>query len=158
MSSTNKTPYLKLNSWLGSDIPCRADFVMDNDLIDSSIEKHFNDVNSHVTTQEKYKWNNTIYTQGYTGVGGEFKTIELNCNVVPKWGFVYAIDYPTVVTDFLNKTTYHYFGFFNQNITNNGFDFKGKTLTVKNMYCPFFESEMYSFNKNGAHYMIVAFM
>ena len=33
MSSTNKTDYLKLNSWLGTDRPQRIDFVDDNTII-----------------------------------------------------------------------------------------------------------------------------
>ena len=32
MSSSNKTEYLKLNAWLGTDRPQRIDFVDDNTL------------------------------------------------------------------------------------------------------------------------------
>ena len=37
MSSTNKTTNLKLNDWVGTDVPQREDFNADNQRIDKAI-------------------------------------------------------------------------------------------------------------------------
>ena len=55
MASTNKTPNLRLNSWLDSDRPKRMDFVSDNNIIDSTLGTHLNDSTSHLTPSEKDK-------------------------------------------------------------------------------------------------------
>ena len=49
MSSTNKTYYMGLNSWVGADVPKMEDFNADNELLDALISEHFNDDAIHVT-------------------------------------------------------------------------------------------------------------
>lgn len=47
MSSTNKTPNLGLNSWVGPDKPKMADFNFDNNIVDESFASLMGAINSH---------------------------------------------------------------------------------------------------------------
>ena len=74
MPSSNKTLYLALNKWLGSDKPKKDDFNDDNQIIDeamnamsvridglsgadSALAEHTSDSAAHVTGGEKASWN-----------------------------------------------------------------------------------------------------
>ena len=154
MSSTNKTPNLKLNSWVGIDVPCREDFVRDNNIIDNKVSSHCADNSIHIKDEEREVWNTPIHLQTYFGDGSDYQTVELYCDFEPKWGFVYAAQYPTSRCDVRNNTNYHYFGFFTRGVTEAGLEIKGKQLTVHNTACPFFETEMFSFNQRGFSFNI----
>ena len=49
MSSTNKTTNLKLNDWVGTDVPQREDFNADNQRIDKAIGDHTGNTTVHIT-------------------------------------------------------------------------------------------------------------
>ena len=55
MASTNRTPNLGLNSWIGTDKPKRVDFVSDNSIIDSVLGGHISNETAHLTSCEKDK-------------------------------------------------------------------------------------------------------
>lgn len=82
MSSTNKTPNLGLNAWLGTDHPTRTDFVEDNALIDSAVGTHNNNSTIHLTREEKTRISNPITIKQYTGTGDMSLTI--NFEFTPK--------------------------------------------------------------------------
>lgn len=77
MPSTNKTAFLGLNKWLGSDKPKMEDFNSDNQKIDNAIKAHQEDPNLHLTPQQK-DWVATPFILGsYVGNGQEERMIEL---------------------------------------------------------------------------------
>ena len=53
MSSTNKTTNLKLNDWVGTDVPQREDFNADNQRIDKAIGDHTGNTTVHITQAER---------------------------------------------------------------------------------------------------------
>ena len=56
MSSTNKTTNLKLNDWVGTDVPQREDFNADNQRIDKAIGDHTGNTTVHITQAERDLW------------------------------------------------------------------------------------------------------
>ena len=62
MPTNNKTPKLKLNSWLGTDKPMRSDFVEDNTLT-VSVSRLKNKLGMY--TEGKQQYIETIRGYGY---------------------------------------------------------------------------------------------
>lgn len=103
MPSSYKTPYLKLNRWVGSDKPKRDDWNTDNERIDTGVqtvsqelEKHLVDEVSHITKKERVRWNqgHAHYTYLYTGDGTAARNIDLGENI--SFGLIFPIGKPLV--------------------------------------------------------------
>lgn len=97
MSSTNKTEYLKLNDWLGSDRPQRIDFVDDNRIIDEAIKLHVLDSSKHMSATEKAKIATPYVMVSYSGTGTASNTITLD--IQPNFVIVFMKDASPVETD-----------------------------------------------------------
>ena len=69
MSSTNKTTNLKLNDWVGTDVPQREDFNADNQRIDKAIGDHTGNTTVHITQAERDLWGLPFYYYNYFGNG-----------------------------------------------------------------------------------------
>lgn len=75
MSSSNKTSYLGLNQFVGSDKPKMEDFNADNRLLDEKMQQHVQS-QLHLTEQQKERLENLGYLIGsYTGDGTTKRTI-----------------------------------------------------------------------------------
>ncbi|MCD7723321.1 MAG: hypothetical protein LUH82_05165 [Clostridiales bacterium] len=109
MSSINKTDYLGLNSWAGTDKPERADFNSDNDIIDAAFSQHFEDAEVHITADERETWNTPYYLGMYIGNGDTLRTITTNCPFQASAAVVFCTETGPVAVDFENETTYNYF-------------------------------------------------
>lgn len=157
MSSTNKTNNLKLNSWLGSDKPQRADFNSDNEIIDSVITEHSSDTVLHTTADEKQVWNNPYEVFVYYGNGASSRSVTLTSSFAPRWGIVFAASYPVGVTDIANETHYNYFGFFSTRGSNSGITLKDKKITVVQSATAVMQTELRNFNENGVTYVCILF-
>lgn len=155
MSSTNKTEYLNLNSWVGTDVPKREDFVNDNVIIDNAISTHFSDADIHVTSQERDKWNSPFYIQSYLGDGSETRTIAVEADFVPSWGLVFCYGKPTSLNDYTNKVNYNYFGVFTKDTSTNGLSFDGSNLTVSKTTYPYNGVEHAYFNEDITMYCVI---
>lgn len=153
MSSTNKTDYLGLNQWLGTDRPTRIDYVQDNEKIDTAVKNHITNENCHVTSEEKLKLSNPTTTY-YSGNGGTSRTITLA--FVPSVVFVfkknaspvgYSSSYPIV-----NSA---------MGITSNGYSagitINGTVITVKQSTAVENDGSFYNLNQSGGQYGIIAF-
>lgn len=77
MASTNKTPNLNLNSWLGTDQPTRADFVYDNSTIDTTVGGHILDTDIHLTSAQKQKISQPFVVDSISGNGNATRDITL---------------------------------------------------------------------------------
>lgn len=97
MSSTNKTEYLKLNDWIGSDRPQRIDFVDDNRIIDEAIKLHVSDSGKHLSSDEKAKITTPYVVISYAGTGSASNTVSLN--IEPNFVIVFMKDAPPMETD-----------------------------------------------------------
>ena len=156
LSSTNKTPGIGLNSWVGTDVPKMEDFNEDNNTIDYEIASHKTNEDIHTTAEEKEAWNMPYVLTTYTGNGATSRNIKV-ANFEPSWGIVFRISYTPSVVDIDNRTDYNFFGIFTNNGSNAGLSLSGKNLTVQQSSVSVFGSELKSYNENGASYMVMAF-
>ena len=110
MASSEKTPNLLLNKWLGSDSPKREDFVTDNMILDAAItelkqnagqgggqdprlDAHLGNAAVHMSPTEKQTLANSVPVIGtYTGNGALFQSIVLGFR--PRYGFVFTENEP----------------------------------------------------------------
>lgn len=157
MSSTNKTTYLRLNSWIGADKPQREDFNRDNSILDNAIKGHHTDSAIHITDDERTSWNTPYEIGTYFGNGSSSRTITLNCDFTPRFGIIFALNSPPGVSDFNNAGHYNYFGLVSTNGCSTGVSLNGKTLTVTQSSVPVLTSEYRSFNESGTTYIYVMF-
>ncbi len=157
MSSTNKTPNLELNNWVGSDIPKREDFNEDNNILDWTIGSHLDNTTMHTTAAEKTKINSPFVITAYTGNGSSSRQITITSEFEPKWGLVFKTGYTPQIMDIDNRTEYNYFGIFTQNGSNIGLSLSGKKLTVQQSATSVLGNEIRSYNENGSSYIIIAF-
>ena len=97
MSSSEKTEYLNLNAWLGTDRPQRIDFVDDNTIIDTAIKNHVQNATMHCTSTEKAKIDNPYTAISYVGTGDETNVITFA--FTPKMVLVFQKDVPPIQTD-----------------------------------------------------------
>ena len=83
MSATNKTSYLGLSSWLGSDKPQRTDFNSDNEKIDAFASEHTTDLQCHLSEEDREKFDLPYYYGVYFGNGEQKQTVVTNCPFRP---------------------------------------------------------------------------
>ena len=89
MSSSNKTSYLGLNQFVGSDKPKMEDFNADNRLLDEKMQQHVQS-QLHLTEQQKERLENLGYLIGsYTGDGTTKRTISVAQTI--GFGFVFMV-------------------------------------------------------------------
>jgi len=101
MASTNKTTYLNLNQWVGSDKPKMADFNTDNQRIDtgvsalnSSMLSHINSALVHLTTADKEKIASVLKFEIRTYAGDGVNQRKITLGYKPKLGLIFAVDKP----------------------------------------------------------------
>ena len=157
MSSTNKTTNLKLNSWIGSDLPQREDFNRDNSIIDSAVTAHTSDAALHTSTAEKSKWNTPYYLGTYFGNGSSSRNLDLSCDFQPSWGLLFAANAMPGVSDFSNKAHYNYFALVSKSGSVNGVTLNGKRLTLVQSATAVNGNEYRSFNETGTTYVYIMF-
>ncbi len=66
MPSTNKTPFLQLNRWIGGDKPKMEDFNVDNQKVDTALQSHVED-GGHLSQAQKGWVDAPYYIGGYAG-------------------------------------------------------------------------------------------
>lgn len=69
MPTTNKTPNLGLNNWVGTDKPKRTDFVEDNTIIDTVISTHIKDSTLHLSADDRTALEKPVVTGLICGNG-----------------------------------------------------------------------------------------
>ncbi len=159
MSSRYKTANLKLNSWIGSDKPKRADFNADNEIIDREFSAHINDTVSHITQQDRDNWSSFVQTGVYFGDGKSEKTIELNCDFDISCVIIFANNRPVSIVNFTDKRNYNYFAFACKTACTLGVKFSSdfKSIIVKQDATAQLYNEMSNMNELGVSYTYVMF-
>ena len=87
MASSSFTTNLGLCDWTASDRPKRADFVSDNQIIDSTLGGHIANTTMHLTASEKEKALSPYATVIYSGTGDDNRS--LTTDFAPKLVMVY---------------------------------------------------------------------
>ncbi|MEE0060705.1 MAG: hypothetical protein UE295_07755 [Acutalibacteraceae bacterium] len=154
MSSTNKTSYLGLNAWLGSDRPQRIDFVDDNNKIDTAMKNHVNNNNMHCTSTEKAKIQNPYKMFSYVGTGTETNSFTIEFQ--PKFMIVFKKDTPPVQTDTSGNILINYVVTAVSNGSIGGAYISGYDITVNQSSEPV-NGMIYNLNKKNGQYCIIAF-
>lgn len=158
MSSTKKTNNLKLNQWVGSDTPQRADFVTDNAIVDQVVSGHMKDDSRHISGDEREVWNSVYYRFTYVGNGASSRVIDSECSFQPTWGLVYANSYMPSVMDASNNANYNYFALFSRNGSTSGVTLtNGNKLSVVQSSTPVQNTEYRNYNQNGVVYTVIMF-
>ncbi len=157
MSSSNKTS-LGLNLWSGSDKPQRIDFCNDNEIIDSQIKQHIEDTLSHVSSDDRTRWDKNVFYGAYAGSGSEYQTIKTKCPFTPLAAVVFAHNTPPYVRDTSTNQGYSYFGFASAIASSYGVKLNptDKTLTVPQQVNTI-KNEVMSLNNNGTVYCYLLF-
>ena len=127
MSSTNKTTNLKLNDWVGTDVPQREDFNADNQRIDKAIGDHTGNTTVHITQAERDLWG--LFADG----------------MAPS------------VCKFSSSANYHYVAFASQTRGTIGMTLDNQTLTVNQSVSPVTGQEYACLNQNGTTYAVLFF-
>ena len=92
MGVTGSTFNLGLSQWTGTDTPKRSDFNLDNKIIDDKCGKHLFDRVSHITAEEREKWNKNFIVGVYFGTGVAEKNIQVGFK--PRFVMVFTADKP----------------------------------------------------------------
>lgn len=157
MSATDKTPYLGLCSWLGSDRPQREDFNADNAKIDDFASEHAQDTQLHLSSQDRNRLENPCCFGVYFGDNASERTVETGCPFTPSFGIVFAVSTPPGITRFDTKSSYNYFAFVSQRGGTTGASLSGGNIKVINSASAETYSEYASLNASGKTYCYVLF-
>lgn len=153
MSTSNYTPNLHLSAWADSDRPKRADFVSDNNIIDTALGGHIADSGIHVTAQEKAKISEPFVSALYSGSGESSRAISLGFQ--PKMVFVYKRGVPFVTYSGGVNNVYAACGYYGNgtsvgiSITSNGIQVSQSAQAS--------DGVKVCLNESGSQYTIIAF-
>ncbi len=152
MSATNKTSFLGLSSWLGSDKPQRTDFNSDNQKIDEFASGHTADLQTHLSEADREKFDTPYYMGVYYGNGQSSRTISTGCPFEPELAIVFCIGSPVQQTDFSGECSYCYFGLAAKRGGMSGVSLSGKNLVVGSSTAAVAEDEYTRMNEIGETY------
>lgn len=155
MASTQKTTNLKLNQWIGTDVPKRQDFVDDNQIIDQTLGEHMGDLEQHLSTADRTKLNNLFFSGAYFGDGTSSREITLAER--PSFLILYPLNYPMGKTEFQGELHFNNFGFTTQGVGSFGLTLRDKTLTVTQNAAAEYTYEVRRFNQTNVTYQYIAF-
>lgn len=157
MSSTNKTPNLQLNDWVGTDVPQREDFNTDNRRIDGACGDHFGNQTVHITQGEREIWNMPFYYYSYFGNGQAGRTIQVPCPFEPRFVIAFADKMPPTMCKFSSSANYHYTAFAGQTRSSIGLKLSGTSITVTQSVSAVTGQEYACLNQNGISYVVLLF-
>lgn len=157
MSSSNKSEFLGLNVWSGSDIPKMADFNYDNSVIDSVLKAHCEDIDVHTNSSERQKWNTPYYMGVYFGDSTSSRTVVTNCPFEPTFGVIFANVTAPATANFANSMHTNYFAFVSKRACTLGAGLSGSNLTVRQTATAITGDEYVSLNAKGYTYCYILF-
>lgn len=157
MSSSNKSEFLGLNIWSGSDIPKMTDFNYDNSTVDTAMKNHCNDTDIHISDEERAKWNSPYYMNVYFGDSSASRTIETNCPFEPSFGIIFANVTAPSTSNYSSKIHTHFSAFVSKRACTLGATLSGTKLTVKQSTAALIGSEYSGLNGTGYTYCYILF-
>ena len=151
---TEQKTSLGLNRWQGTDKPARADFVADNETLDSLLAEHFGDTQAHLSTEDRLLLGNAATVGTYNGNGAESRSITLP--FAPTAVLVFQMDAPPIES----HTGYYRvnFAIVTEEGGTQGASLSGTTLTVQQAQgTPAADSMANSLNQAGGGYGYLLF-
>ena len=153
MATSNYTPNLHLSAWEETDRPKRADFVSDNNIIDTQLGGHIGNSNIHMTAAEKAKLSEPYVCAVYAGSGEAERTVSLG--FVPKFAIVYKRGAPPAT--YTNGVMYANSGYaFYGNGSSSGLSISSSGVTVQQSAAAS-DGVRANLNESGSQYTLVAF-
>lgn len=153
MASSDFTTNLHLSAWRDSDRPKRADFVSDNNIIDTQLGGHILDTAIHLSAQQQDKLNAPFGGFVYQGNGEASRTIQLS--YVPKYAVVFKRDTAPVTYD--NGVTTANLGFAINGFGNTvGVSLSNLGVTVQQI-AQNADGVCVNLNESGAQYAMITF-
>ena len=156
MPTSNKTPNLGLNNWVGTDKPKRSDFVEDNLLLDAALGGHISDMDVHFSAADREKWNDPVVQNVYSGTGqAEFV---LNFEFSPKVVLVFCYNKGPGEISADGTYTIVNFGLATQRVHTAGISMSGNSVTVsQSQSVPGSGGTYLNLNSGTAQYGYLAF-
>ena len=152
MATSNYTTNLHLSAWEDTDRPKRADFVSDNQIIDTQLGGHILNGALHFTAAEKAKLAEPYVAAAYVGTGDAQRTITLNFQ--PKMVFVYKRGVPFITYGSSVNVVNAAVGFY-ANGASVGISITTTGVIVTETGAS--NGVRVSLNENGSQYTIIAF-
>lgn len=157
MASSQKTPFLGLNQWLGTDRPKRDDFNRDNLNTETKVRAHCDDVTAHVTAQERTAWNKGVYEVGtYTG-NGVSPTRTINLGYQPRLLLLFAVGHAPIEY----RASYDSVSVFSATYTPQGaslgIEAAPMGFTVRNSTNPVASGNTMALNQQGTTYVYITY-
>ena len=153
MASSNYTSNLGLCNWAATDCPKRADFVSDNQIIDSTLGGHIADTAAHLTAAEKTKALQPYTTVIYSGDGTDNRAI--TTDFAPSVVMVYKKNAAPAAAESGNiavnsgTAVYGHGGSAGVSVSSTGFVVRQQSTASGGM--------RYSLNETGCQYFAVVF-
>lgn len=159
MGSSYKTDYLNLNKWIASDKPKRTDFVQDNIIIDSAINKHIEEFNGHISVDERIKWNEASkksYVMG-TYAGNGYTSREISLDFVPSFVIAFKSDSLLFSYQNLSNAQWSYVALGTKNGSSLGISLNNTGFIVNQRTGNSSDAIYYKMNESGSTYCYIAF-
>lgn len=153
MASSNYTANLGLNNWSASDRPKRADFVSDNQIIDSVLGSHVADTVMHLTAAQKEQALSPFEKFVYAGTDTSQRTI--NVGFTPKFAVVFKRNTAPIANE--NGNTVVNFGFAaygSSGTSGVSISTNGIVITQESTAS---SGQRVSLNESGCQYVAIAF-
>lgn len=153
MASSSYTTHLGLSNWAATDRPKRADFVSDNNIIDSTVGGHIADTTMHMTAAEKGKALEPFATVIYAGTDADNRAVVTD--FAPKLVMVFKKNAaPTEYSGGVNIVNsgiaaYGSSGTGGVSVTSTGFTVRQQSAAVDGI--------RFSLNEDGCQYFAVVF-
>ena len=153
MASSNFTSNLHLSAWTGSDRPKRADFVSDNNIIDTQLGGHIADSAIHVTSDEKARISQPYEVKIYSGSGESERTISLG--FTPKFVIVFRRGVPPAAYSSGANVVYSGYACYGHGSTTGlVINSSGVVVTETSVNA---DGVRVSLNESGSQYTLIAF-
>lgn len=131
MPSTNKTAFLGLNQWLGTDKPKREDFNNDNLNVENSVKSHIHNQEAHVSADDRKQWSDCTPVIGqYMGDNAASRFISLG--FAPRIVLLFSADRGLVDYNASGSTTNLYSAIYTADGATLGIEASSAGFTVTN--------------------------
>lgn len=154
MPTNQKTPKLGLNNWVGTDKPMRSDFVEDNAILDRLLGSHLENMQLHLSAEDREKMQNPFVTGELGGTGSASYTHGLP--LPPRFILVFLKNKPLTETDTSAGCVVVNAAAACPGFGTQGISLSGNSLTLCQSAAPQSGVKL-NLNANGGQYFYVAF-
>lgn len=154
MAASEKTPVLGLSLWTGTDKPRRADFVSDNQALETLVGGHIGSADLHLSDERRARLDTPIEVRTYTGTGTASRSLVFG--FPPRAAIVFAVG--KGASEYTGAYTKHYAGFSAGGRHSLGVALSTVQVQVQQgQTAPAAGGSMPALNESGVTYAVLAF-